>query len=358
MRTPNGTPQSSEQPLPASRNRRLLAVIATVVIVSVGVGVLVAQFIGGAREGLPAAAASSEPSVTLTTTVEPTASETQEAQTPTPSPSPTDEAIAILANGAIANVSVDALNLRDNPNASSASLANLAEGTELFVIGQPQDDGDLRWYRVAVGSFGNALCTETCVDAVGWVATPSTGEDRWIEEAEVACPASPVTVDQLTAISPLRRLHCFGGTDFSGTGWADNLCCGYFGGLDFEPAWLAWPPSLFFRASDFYTTLNYARLPGPGEDWASVTPVAGDIVQFTGHFDDPAAPDCHAEFRDGADTTDLTLPDDAVSVFSCRLRLVITEFEVIGHEGEGQCGCLTPPSPSPGTGSDEGRVDF
>ena len=173
MRTPNGTPQSSEQPLPASRNRRLLAVIATVVIVSVGVGVLVAQFIGGAREGLPAAAASSEPSVTLTTTVEPTATETQEAQTPTPSPSPTDEAIAILANGAIANVSVDALNLRDKPKRL------------VGVVGQPGGGNRAlrdrsaagRWGPALVsrrrGLFGNELCTETCVDAVGWVATPS-----------------------------------------------------------------------------------------------------------------------------------------------------------------------------------------
>ena len=365
MRIPE---QSSDQPPPATRNPRLLAVIATVVIASVGVGVVVAQFIGGAREGLPAAAASSGPSVTPTTTIgpsvtptttiEPTATDTQEAQTPTPSPPPTAKAIATLANGAIANVSVDALNLRESADAASASLANLAEGTELFVIGQPQDEGDLRWYRVAVGPFANGPCTDTCVDAVGWVATPSTGEDRWIEEAEVACPGSPVTVDQLTAMTSLSRLHCFGGTDFTGTGWADNVCCGYVGVIVFEPTWLAWPPYRFFRASDFYTILYYQ--PASGADGVSTSglPDPGDIVQFTGHFDDPAAPDCHAEFSDGADTTDLTLPDTADVVFGCRLRLVITEFEVIGHEGEGQCGCLTPPSPSPGTGSNERRVDF
>ena len=334
MRTPNGTPQSSHQPLPASRNPRLLAVIATVVIASVGVGVVVAQFIGGAREGLPTAAASSEPSVTLTTTVEPTATDTQEAQTPTPSPSPTAKAIAILANGAIASVSVDALNLRQSADASSASLASLTEGTELFVIGQPQDDGDLRWYRVAVGPFADGPCTDTCVDAIGWVATPATGEDRWIEEAEVACPASPVTVDQLTAITrsavstasvaPISAAPV--GLTISAAATLEVIV--------FEPAWLAWPPSLFFRASDFYTTLYYARLPGPGEDWASVTPVAGDIVQFTGHFDDPAAPDCHAEFRHGADTTDLTLPDDAV--IGLRLPTATSDHGVRSHRSRGR----------------------
>ena len=234
--------------------------IATVVIGSVGVGVVVAQLIGGAREDLPTAAASSEPSVTPTITVKPTATDTQ---SQAPSPTPTTAAPGVLANGAIATVSVDALNLRKSADASSVSLANLSKGTELFVIGQPQDGSDLRWYRVAVGPFADELCTETCVDAVGWVATPATGEDRWIEEAEVACPASPVTVDQLSAMSSLSRLHCFGGTDFTGTGWADNHCCGYVGGVVFEPAWLAWPPYRFFRASDFYTTLYYQSALGP-----------------------------------------------------------------------------------------------
>ena len=226
------------------------------------------------------------------------------------------------------------------------------------MIGQPQDDGDLRWYRVAVGPFADELCTDLCVDAVGWVATPATGEDRWIEEAEVACPASPVTVDQLTAMTSLSRLHCFGGTDFTGTGWADNHCCGYVGGIVFEPAWLAGPPFRYFRASDFYTMLYYQPAPETYAGSVSGLPVAGDIVQFTGHFDDPAAPNCHAEFSDDAETTGVTLPDTADVVFGCRLRLVITEFEVTGHEGEGSCGCLTPPSPSPGTGSDERRADF
>ena len=152
MQTPNGTPPASNQPLPASHNSRRLAAIATVVIASAAIGVVVAQFIGGAREDLPTAAASSEPSVTPRGTIEPAATVTS---SPTPSPSPTDEAIATLANGAIANVSVDALNLRQSADASSASLANMTEGTELFVIGQPQDAGDLRWYRVAVGTFGD-----------------------------------------------------------------------------------------------------------------------------------------------------------------------------------------------------------
>lgn len=355
MQTPTGSPQPSHQPIPASRNPRLLAVIATVIIVSVGVGVVVAQLIGGAREGLPTAAASSEPSVTPITTVEPTATGTQSLA---PSPSPTVAAVGILANGAIANVSVDALNLRKSADASSASLANLPEGTELYVIGQPQDDGDLRWYRVAAGPFADELCTDLCVETVGWVATPATGEDRWIEEVEFACPASPVTVDQLTAMTSLSRLHCFGGTDFTGTGWADNHCCGYVGGIVFEPAWLAWPPFRFFRASDFYTTLYYQPASGPDGESTSGWPDAGDIVRFTGHFDDPAAPDCHAEFSDDAETTGLILPDTADVVFGCRLRLVITEFEVTGHEGEGACGCLTPPSPSPGTGSGERSADF
>ena len=276
-------------------------------------------------------------------------------QSPTPIPSPTAEAVATLANGAIANVSVDALNLRQSADAASASLATLPNGTELFVIGQPKDDGDLRWYRVAVGSFADQLCTD-CIDAIGWVATPASGEERWIEEADVACPAVPVSVDQLTTMTSFAHLHCFGGTEFTGTGWADNHCCGYVGSFVFEPGWLAWPPSRFFRASDFYTTLSYSIVPGPGEESASVTPRPGDIVQFTGHFDDPVAPKCLAELNADVDSDlEFPVPDPAELVFTCRLRLVITDFEVIGHEGEGDCGCLIPPSP--GTGYDRHSVN-
>ncbi len=253
-------------------------------------------------------------------------------------------------------MSVDALHLRESADASSASLATLGAGTELFVIGEPEEDEDHLWYRVAVGSFTDQLCTD-CVDAIGWVATPRSDEERWIEEAETLCPTAPVTVDQLTAMTPLMRLHCFGGVEFTGTGWADNHCCGYVGGFVFEPEWLAWPPWRFFRASDFYTTLDYSMMPGSGEDWALVMPEPGDIIEFTAHFDDPAAPDCIAQFSDGAHAADLVLPDRGELVLTCRLRLVITDYEVIGHEGEGSCGCLTPPSPSPGTGSERRLSD-
>jgi hypothetical protein len=93
-----------------------------------------------------------------------------------------------------------------------------------------------------------------------------------------------------------------------------------------------------------------------GEEWVADWPEPGDIVRFTGHFEDPAAPTCRSAIaEDWKDTSAVELEDPAVMVLTCRLQFVVTEYEVIGHEGEGSCGCLEPPSsPSAPTGLDIG----
>jgi hypothetical protein len=313
-------------------------------------GVVFAVAISGTR-GTGQAPASSTPSPSASEAPSITAS-------PTPDPSLTPAANPILPNRAIAVVTVDGLNLRTSAGESAASIRVLTAGTQLFIIGDPMEAGELRWYRVADG-FSELECRgDGCPDHIGWVATPTKGGEAWIVEADVDCPSQPLTADQFIDMLPLVRLHCYGNEELTGTGWVDSPCCGYVGPVAYTPTWLANPSSHFFMATDFHDTMLFRLEPGAGEEWADEWPAVGDIIRFTGHFEDPAAPTCRsaisADWLD--DTSTVELEDPAVTVLACRLQFVVTDYEVIGHEGEGSCGCLQPPSSSALTGLHPGEA--
>ncbi len=298
-----------------------------------------AMVIGGSRgTGQPVAGSSAlgTPSASPSQVSLPPASTPSEVATPSAAPSLVTA--PPIANGAIARVAVDALNMRSDASPGAELVTTVGRDALLFIIGAPTDSGDLRWYRVA-------SVEADLVGDIGWVATPASGGDPWIVESAPTCPRSPVVVEQLIELPPLVRLSCFGSDAFTGTGWADNACCGYVGPLSFTPQWLAWPPTRWFRAENFFDILTYRLAPPPGEDWATTTPVAGDIITFRGHFDDPAAESCRVALAEDADPS-TEVPTAAETVLECRTQLVVEEFEVIGHEGEGACGCLQPPSPS------------
>jgi hypothetical protein len=356
--TPEPLPRARVEPGTSTRNGtpRMALLVGGVVGASLITGFGLASVLVGPN--VPdLIAASGQPSPSAQTPVPSAQTPVPSAQTPIPTSRPTHEPsasptavpVALLSNNAVATVTTDALNLRQSASESSDSLTLLEAGTELFVIGEPQVVGDLRWYRVATGSFDAVACGEVfCDGMIGWAATPADGAMQWIEAVEVNCPGRDTSVDQLVAMTEFERLHCYGTREFTATGWADNDCCGYIGAVEFEPAWIAWPPWRFFRASDFYTVLRYA-MPPTGDDQFADLPEPGDVLRFTAHFDDPAAPECRAVY--GEDLEDLTvegltLPSRSAVVLGCRLRLVVTDYEVIGHEGDGSCGCLTPPSPS------------
>ena len=320
-----------------ARSPKLILGIAVGAIAALAVGVVVALAISATR-GTAQASGASTPSPSASGTAPPaTASPTAG---PTASPSPTVVAIPLIPNRAIAVVTANTLNVRADARESAESVGGVAAGDHLFVIGDPLEAGDLRWYRVAVG-FTDGPCLDApdqCEERVGWVATPTTGEAAWIEEADVNCPASPVDAELLIDMEPLARLHCFGNQEVSGTGWFDHACCSYVGAVAYSPAWLAAPSSAWFEASDFHASMR-VRISPPE---AIPFPVPGDIIQFTGHFEDPAAPTCLASVEDPQYAKYVTEP--AVMVVRCRYQFVITAFHVVGHEGDTSgCGCLVPP---------------
>jgi hypothetical protein len=316
-----------------ARSPQLILGIAVVAIAALVGGVVLSFAISGTR-GTAQSSGASTPSPSPPETAPPVTA------SPTASPSPTVAAIPQIPNRAIAVVTANTLNVRADAQETAESVGEVAAGDHLFVIGDPLESGDLRWYRVAVG-FTDLPCLDApdqCDERVGWVATPTTGEEAWIEETDVNCPTSPVEAELLIDMEPLARLHCFGNQEVTGTGWFDHACCSYVGAVAYSPAWLAAPSSAWFEASDFHASM-LVRISPPE---AIPFPVPGDIIQFTGHFEDPAAPTCLASVEDPQYAKYVTEP--AVMVVRCRYQFVITALQVIGHEGDASgCGCLVPP---------------
>ncbi len=250
---------------------------------------------------------------------------------PTPSPSPTPALAPVMANRSIIEVGADPLNLRQQPNDGSSILAEMPPGRRLFVIGEPTDGAELRWYRVGVVSGPD--CPEDC-NLIGYVATPAAAEEpAWIAEVAIDCPSSPMTHAQLTALLPLEALHCFGRNDVTVAGTVDSPCCTPPSAIRLTPEWLAGPAPASLRQEGTPTFVVEFRANPEGD---LEVPERGDVVRVIGHFEDPAATSCRAEVdADEAGAEPVQLPDPARVILDCRATFVWTAYEVTGFEDLG-----------------------
>lgn len=295
----------------------LPAGIVGVGIAAIALGAVLGLVVMGPREAAqssaaPSGAASGSPALSSSAS-------------PTTERSPTPVAMPVHRNLAIVEVTVDTLLLRPTTNEAAEPAGALGAGARLFIIGAPEEDGDLRWYRVAVsaGPYTSDGCPDpsTCM-AIGWVGGPATGEEMWLSEVTVDCPASPTTVEELGALAPLERLNCYGNGEITATGTIDHPPSSDAGPIRYTPEWLADPatPAIFTTGGMLYRTSPEAELE---------VPERGAVIRFTGHFEDPAATDCRASVDPDA-TEPVELPSQAQVVLRCRTELVITEYEVIG----------------------------
>lgn len=280
-------------------------------IASLGAGALLAIALDRGDE------TATEPSTTSSAAVSdgasPSASE-EPSSSPTPSPSPT---AAPIANRSVAQVVAESLTLHANPNATAAVLAELRAGRRLFVIGEPEETEDLRWYRV--GTLDESGCEDDC-RLIGWVSTPVTDGEATIEEADVSCPTSPMSAEELAAVPPLEALHCYGRSELTITGVVQRRDVDENPPIRYSPSWMADPnPELYLAGAIGFHPLPDAGLEPPEE---------GDQVRVRGHFEDPAATSCRASAAPDAEPT---LPQPARMVLDCRATFVWTEIEVTGN---------------------------
>lgn len=314
--------------------------------VAIGVGG-VAALLGGALIGLALMGSpdgtAGDPSPSADAT--PSASSAAPSEPPEPSPSPSasePSTAAIIPNRAIAEVATDGLNLRAAAGEGAESLVTLELGRRLFVIGEPSEAADLRWYRVA--PFDDVDGCEDGCGLIGFVATPlSDDEEAWIAPVEVTCPPSPLTAAEISVLDPLEALHCYGRNEIEITGTLDLPIHGPINPYRYSPAWLTQGSLLFMRDAWWIT-----YRPHPDADLEQ--PERGDVVRVTGHFEDPAATDCRVtvdpDFFGGE------IPDDFEStvlparvVLDCRTAFAWTDYEVVGFEDLGECCGLPEPTP-------------
>lgn len=160
-----------------------------------------------------------------------------------------------------------------------------------------------------------------------------TAVGAWIEEVDIACPASPMTAESLGALESLERLHCFGRDEIVLTGTVSTPCCGYVGAFVYSPAWLG-PiiPAFIVSAGGGIAFHAYP-------DANLVAPARGDVVRVTGHYEDAAATTCRATVDPSFAAMNKApeLRDPALVVLNCRSTFVWTDYEVIGHENLGPC---------------------
>ena len=291
-------------------------------IAAIAAGVLFAILLGGPDDGT--AGISPSPSAAASAGASASSAPSASAE-PSPTAEPTPDTAVIIPNLGIAAVVTDVVNLRSQPNDGASLVAALETDRRLFIIGEPTEADDLRWYRVA--TVPDATCQDQC-DLIGYVATPvASDEDPWITEVAISCPTSPMAVDDLATLAPLEALHCFGSNEIVVTGTIDETLGGYESPVLFNPAWLAFP-----FAPPYFLTSNGAAIgyhPHPDADLEP--PADGDVVRVTGHYEDPAAPSCeayiHPEFEgDGADL----LPNPVLVVLTCRATFAWTDYEVTG----------------------------
>lgn len=330
------SPEFVEHP---SRQRLVMVLAIAVALVVGAVLGAGAMLLRGTPAGVAGASATPIPTSSATSeTTTPSATE----PTPTSSASASQVPVVLgLAPDTFAQVHVNELNLRDEPNVGAESVGQLFSGARVFVLEGPRAGEGYSWYRVVVaqGPYTPRICEGYGCNQrrdIGWVAGVSQSLDVWLSALDLGCPSEP-SLQELTALTDMEHLACYGDQQLVLEGTVTNPCCGYVGAYAYEPAWLSNPaPSVFFH--DHYLGLRFdpaAGLP---------VPERGDVVRVTGHFDDPAAASCTVEidqevagYDENGVPYEVEPPDTEGIPFSCRMQFVVDAIEVIGTEDLGPC---------------------
>jgi hypothetical protein len=168
----------------------------------------------------------------------------------------------------------------------------------------------------------------------GWIAAAGLDGEIWLAPAGVACPSDPSIAD-LARLGGARSLVCYGRQDlqirafrqqFCGDGMASGegspgWIYGVFGGdalLDREAKW-----------SDETALEIYGRahpsLLDSGSPYFNCGQEGTGWFDLTGHFDDPASPDCRFTFFDDPGSGERG-EEPVLSMTKCRQTFVYTDL--------------------------------
>jgi hypothetical protein len=254
-----------------------------------------------------AAVASTSAQASITASASPTAS-------PTPMPEP-----EVLAPGSQAVVLVDSLQLREEPGLATPVRTTMPAGDVVYLIGPPfavSADG-YTWRHVAYASgYQGWPVNPGATWFSGWAA--ASGPDGSLLGAmPVSCPDAPITVEKLIRLPEWDRARCFGGRELTFRARVVTGFGGYIQGT-FEPSWLAHPMGFGGALGSSEGYLLY-RQRSPGTAY-----VDGELLEVTGHFNDPAAQRCSVAVGDPP----VPEPED-LAVAYCQGLLVVTSTTLL-----------------------------
>ncbi|HEX5038641.1 MAG TPA: hypothetical protein VFW95_00720 [Candidatus Limnocylindria bacterium] len=248
---------------------------------------------------------------------------------------------AALAHDSVAATAVDALSLRADPGLDAELLWRLPVDTQIFIVAGPENADGLPWYQVSgMGLPYDSGCVAPepggvleCPAFFGWLAGAADDGAPYLvpSDATAACPQAPQTIVSLTDLQSTLRLVCFDAEDMTFVAWWPELPDGggpggSCPGSETDVAWLVCQntnPNVLGASPEQPDRLAVSLDPDSGV----TMPDRGQWVEVTGHFDDPAAPDC-GQASEAMET------DAAELVFNCRLQFVPTAVVVTSAPSE------------------------
>jgi hypothetical protein len=327
-----------------------LALVAAVVLLGILAAILVVVALsnrdrpGGTAAGESPSAATSAlptPSASSSEMATGTPAPTPAPATPTPAPTPGQSGsppVSLPANllppGAVIEIAVEGLHLREEPSTDAPIVATMRAGDAAFVtdhiyVGPVRFDG-YEWYRVEYSGGADVWPWNDVAPReyqVGWMAA-GTAETRFATLPEVSCPIAPVTLELLALeLTAWERLVCLRDSAIvvEGTFGCDG-CGGATHGA--APVWLA-DPTQHSPIADRYESYPFIRIAVPP---GTRVPADRDIVRATLRVDHPAAATCtYAPSLDDAEVPTEDYDPVAVRTY-CRERLVLDSFEVLGRD--------------------------
>jgi hypothetical protein len=281
------------------------------------------------------AIASESPASSATPSDTPAASPSS---SPAPTPVVTPPAGILLPPGSKGTVSVDQLNVRQDPSTSAPVMAAFKRGDPITILHSiveplPVNADGITWYEIEMASSGSQPCRQPCTQPYGWVAAGDGSTDFLALAEPTTCEdliPGPITLQKLIAADSWHRLACLGDAPVTVTGVYVQGCQG--GAADpnsYGPGWLIdWcatqllmPQESARNGAGGTKALDTVTAPALGQAFEPI----GTIARVTGHFNDPASQTCFMRFGG--------LPNNYASgaeALDCREQFVVTKIEVIG----------------------------
>ncbi len=236
-------------------------------------------------------------------------------------------------------VTVNDLNLREEPAAGAKSLGHLAAGTRVFVVQGPKQADGLGWYQVAQES--TAILARLCIDArggaaIGWAAgIQRRSRKRGSRPHRSQCPVDP-NLDALVGPRPAGGVACYGNQNAEAEGRGHDSLLRLRRRFVYRAALARLADGRRAYLGNFELVLRFD--PGGRVGDVRNTPTSS-VSPATSTIPLPRPARSRSTRRLLTHPTSTSNPQDlAYAPMGCRMEFVVDSIKVIGNTGE-KCEC-------------------